>query len=277
MASTPEITLTVTLEDFTGADVTNGSIFVTLCGFGQILPRVLGTAMIARVSQKFMLATGASTGIALYGNDQITPTGTFYSISVMDDKKNIVQSGIYIFEGGTQTIDLSNATQITIQPTPNSGGFFEEEPEGLFPGNTYQLSFTPSSSLPVQLWYNGNKLRNQVNSVVFDFSVIGRTITLNFMTVEGDNLDAFYAPQQSSFAFLIEEQPDGIFPGNTYTLRNAPLNALAPVQLFLNGNKLRNQAFFSPFDFSIVGKVISLNFQTQAGDNLDALYIPVSV
>lgn len=121
MPTSPGVTLTVTLQDVTGIDVDNGSLVIRLCGFGQSLPRIAGTSMLAKVTMKIPLATGISAGINLFGNDQITPAGTYYAIEVIDANKNIVQAGIYQFTSG-QDIDLSNATQIVNQPSGGGGG-----------------------------------------------------------------------------------------------------------------------------------------------------------
>ena len=67
---------------------------------------------------------------------------------------------------------------------------------GAFPGTVYTLSFFPLTTIaPVQLFYNGNKLRKGI-----DFNISGRTITLTFETqgpegdTPGDNLYAVYIP-----------------------------------------------------------------------------------
>lgn len=196
---TPEITLTATLQDFTGTDVAKGSLIICLCGFGAVLPKITGTSMLAKVGPlTFQLSTGVVTpSIALWGNDQITPSGTYYAISLMDDKKNVIQTGLYIFEGGVQSIDLSNATQVPVQPLPPPFNIlFEEEPAGAFPGTVYTLTYFPLITLvPLQLYYNGNKLRKGI-----DFNLVGKTITLTFETQgpqgdnSGDNLYALYIP-----------------------------------------------------------------------------------
>jgi hypothetical protein len=120
--ATPNITLTVTLDDFTGAAVAGGALIIALCGYGQTLPKVTGTAMIASVGPtKFTLTSGVSVGIALWGNDQLQPQYegtplTYYSIALVDAKNNTIQYGIYQFTGGPLTIDLSNATQLSVAP-----------------------------------------------------------------------------------------------------------------------------------------------------------------
>ena len=111
---TPAITLTATLQDFTGVDVQGSWLLIVLCGFKQILPKVAGTSMLAQITKK-VLATAGTISTQIYGNDVIVPSGTYYAISVLDAQSNVVQAGIYQLAGsGTQ--DLSSLTQLTAQP-----------------------------------------------------------------------------------------------------------------------------------------------------------------
>jgi hypothetical protein len=114
---TPTIALTVSLYDLQGDDIGSvGSpayVEATLCGFGATLPRIPGTAMIAKVgplSQRIPYE-GSEITLNLFGNDVITPAGTYYVISILDDEFNVVQSGAYVFTGSISG-DLSNQTQI---------------------------------------------------------------------------------------------------------------------------------------------------------------------
>lgn len=106
------ITLTASLLDQGGVAIPNSQLIITLCGFGYTLPRIAGTGMLAKVGPVEYTTTNGQFSIALFGNDQITPPGTFYTIVVLDDKKNAVQAGMYQFSGGPQTIVLSSATQL---------------------------------------------------------------------------------------------------------------------------------------------------------------------
>jgi hypothetical protein len=188
MAVLPGITLTATLQDFTGANVPLGAINIFLCNFGQNLPRIATTSVLAQVRVRSILQTGITTGIALYGNDQITPQNTYYAISVEDNKKNIVQSGIYQFFG-IQTIDLSNAPQLGVQPLPGLPNYAVEQPAGNYPGNTYILSKPSFFPFLISLYYNGNWLRPGVD---YTFNQQTRQIHLNFVTQDGDNIYALY-------------------------------------------------------------------------------------
>jgi hypothetical protein len=191
--ATPNITLTVTLQDFTGADVENGALLISLCNYGQILPKVVGTSMLARVNQTFKLATGSTTGIQLYGNDQIEPFGpsgqplTFYAISIMDDKKNVLQSGIYQFFG-TQTIDLSNAAQLDTAPLPGLPYLRTDPCAGAVPGSVYTLPHNSLFPVLIAVYYNGGWIRPGVD---YNFT-LPNTITLTFETEAEDTIYATY-------------------------------------------------------------------------------------
>jgi hypothetical protein len=133
MALTPQITLTATLLDYSGAQIGTAAqpayLRIALCGFEQTLPRVANTGMIAKIASwpGDLAYTGAQLTVALWGNDVIVPSGkTYYAIAVLDASKNVLQSGIYQFNG-TQTIDLSNAVQI-VQPAGSPSPFYVPVP-----------------------------------------------------------------------------------------------------------------------------------------------------
>lgn len=186
MAVLPGVTLSVTLNDLTGNAVLNGSLIITLCGYGQSLPRIAGTSMIAATKMSFALANGTNAGIKLWGNDQITPANTFYSVQVLDANRNIVQAGIYQFNSGA-AIDLSTAAQVT-QPNPPApvppGNFFADGivPTGIIDGNNaiFTLPETPSPAASLKLYKNGVRLTLGVA-----YSLDGAQITY----------DAGYIPQ----------------------------------------------------------------------------------
>jgi hypothetical protein len=99
------ITLTGTFESIAGAST--GYVSITLVNFGTAVPVVAGIGVISLG----VIATtlGASFSQALFGNDQISPAGTYYQINVYSAAGSLISSGAYQFTG-TQTIDLSAAT-----------------------------------------------------------------------------------------------------------------------------------------------------------------------
>lgn len=144
MPLTPQITLTINLDDLQGTAVGSTSIpayvRIALCNYGPFLPRINGTAMIARVGPYDIPYTGSPLTVNLWGNDVITPPGTYYAISILDAKHNVLQTAAYVFNG-TVNADLS-----TISPTFPSApigniGFEVQQPFSSTP--TFISLFTP--------------------------------------------------------------------------------------------------------------------------------------
>jgi hypothetical protein len=97
------------MADLIGALQSNSTLQMQLCGYGSQVPRISGTGMIAKTSPIAVKAGG--TGIitmSIWGNDVITPAGTYYTFAVADDQGNVVQLNAYQF-AGAGTYDLSSA------------------------------------------------------------------------------------------------------------------------------------------------------------------------
>lgn len=230
----PNITLTATLDDQTGQPVLKGQLIITLCGFGLELPKIVGAAMYAKVGPvEFTLPTGETQGggIKLWGNDQITPSGTFYAIAVVDDKKNVIQTNMYQFTG-SQVLDLSDAVPILPSPgTPTIPPFqfatydvwlvnnemAEQQPMNFEQimafAQANSINVPPNfTSLPPNARFSGappsnvytltrNAYNNSLILLAYNgnlllpnmhYTLNGRTITLAFTTWNGDNLYAIY-------------------------------------------------------------------------------------
>jgi len=127
MPATPNITLTATFDDLSGnaegSTANPSSMQITLCNFGPILPRIAGTAMVARPGPYYKKSTDGTYNFKLWANDQITPANTYYMVEVLDAKGNVVQAACYQFLGGVQTIDLSSATPIAPPGPPAPNGY----------------------------------------------------------------------------------------------------------------------------------------------------------
>jgi hypothetical protein len=183
MALAPQITLTATLQDVSGntaGSIANPAVLrIALCRFGLTLPCIVGTSNIVRVGPEDFYDTGSGASAKLWGNDVIKPAGTCYAITLLDGNGNIVQCGLYQFTG-TQTIDLSGATQIA-PPAPTPPPTLQYLPcTGAVPGTVY---VSPGAVIAVA--YNGVLQRPGI-----DYTVIGVTITLTFTTQAGDNVYA---------------------------------------------------------------------------------------
>lgn len=193
MPATPNITLTATLDDLTGAaagSIANpAKLRITLCGFGPVLPLITGTAMIAKAGPFAVYSTGAIISTLLWGNDQITPDGTYYTIEVLDGQDNVVQIGAYLLTGPPATIDLSNLIQI-VPPYGFPIGDLAYLPcSGAVPGTVY---VAPGPVIAVA--YNGMLMPiNQTLPPYLSYTLASDqvTITLNFTTEPLDRVDAF--------------------------------------------------------------------------------------
>ncbi|MGA9668394.1 MAG: hypothetical protein WBQ94_04255 [Terracidiphilus sp.] len=184
MPLSPNITLTATLEDLTGAaagsTASPAKLRITLCGFGPVLPEIAGTAMLARVGPFSIFSTGGAISTALWGNDQISPSGTYYSIEILDGEDNVVQCGAYVFTGpGGTTIDLSNAPQITPQAVPQIFNMTRKALTGAVPGRVF--------TVPTPLWGNNvlsvdykGLLQRPPTDVTPDYTLAGQTVTMTF-------------------------------------------------------------------------------------------------
>jgi len=202
MSLTPQITLTVKLYDYQGNVIGSLSnpayLRIALCGYGQTLPCVPGAGMVGGLGGEIPFV-GSSLNVLLWGNDVITPAGTYYAISILDENRNVVQSGIYQFTG-TQTIDLSDATQI-VQPYPQpvpEGVYFADEisPNGTInsldgvTGNaTFTLPQAPSPVGSLNLFKNGQRMTRGKA-----FTLSGKDITYEsgYVPVVGDSHICFY-------------------------------------------------------------------------------------
>ena len=129
---------------------------------------------------------GSTLNVLLWGNDVITPAGTYYAISILDTQKNVVQSGIYQFTG-TQTIDLSNAVQV-VQPNPMSNPIQKiYYLQCIVPTTSVTLQSAPSFPSLTQVFWNGIL---QIPGV--GYTISGSTVSLNFTAEPGDNIYVIY-------------------------------------------------------------------------------------
>lgn len=256
-AATPHITLTAKLLDLSnvaaGTAPNPARLQITLCGYGLTLPQIVGTGTLAKVGPYQLEDSGAGISLVLWGNDQITPIDTFYTIAVLDGDGNAVQCGRYRFSGGPLTIDLSNAPQIT--PT-NSLAYVPLL--GTIPGRVFT-----APGLILALAYNGELQSTDQ----YDLDSTGTQATLNFATEEGDTVQAFVVVQSASAlvpgSWLMRwQQAPGAVPGTVFT---APQPCVAATK---NGNLLRP---LTDYSLSADGLTITLTTATVAGDVIFAL------
>src|SRR5271169_132037 len=90
-----------------GGNPVQGKVVFTLVAPGWAVPRITGSAVLAPL---VVTATANGSGVwsaVLYGNDQITPAGTQYSVTIYGaGGQGPISSGSYLLNSGTY--DLSN-------------------------------------------------------------------------------------------------------------------------------------------------------------------------
>lgn len=103
------LTVTGKLESILAGAAELGTVVLKLHGYGQQVPRVSGTAMLGRTAAATIQAGADGAWSAqLYGNDQITPPGTYYTVTVLDSNGTTIQVNAYQFVGPQSSFDLSS-------------------------------------------------------------------------------------------------------------------------------------------------------------------------
>ena len=286
MPATPQITLTCTLLDYSGAELgsaeTPAYLRIALAGYRGVLPCVPGTAMVGKVTSwpGDIPYTGGQITVPLWGNDVIVPGGTWYSISVLDANKNVLQTAAYQF-AGTQTIDLSNAIPLPLAGAVTLTGAV---PKGLIPGAGYMLPTLAVAGNDAPLYLNGSL---QPPTETGFYQVNGRGLTLASPTQGGsalvnpDQLWVQYATTGPSpgpalapwmcMAYGLATSGGGA--SSAYVVPTPPPMAqLAGV--FYNGD------FLPPIDpittlanYVLSGGNLTLNFATQTTDRIQLVYL----
>lgn len=120
--STPTITVTANLQQVTGA-IDAASVTFELVGFGSTCPRVGGTAVIVQTSTTVTADGSGNISVVLWGNDVITPAGTYYNASFYNEAGGLLVTVAYQFTG-SGSFDLSQVVpmgqQVVAQQQPNS-------------------------------------------------------------------------------------------------------------------------------------------------------------
>lgn len=186
------VAVTATLQDF-ASDADVGALIVTLCNFGSQVPRVAGTALVVDAGPtEYPAASNGQVTVNLWGNDVITPSGTYYCIAVANENGDMLQVNLYQFTGAGP-FDLSTTPPIDPHIGVPSIQFATTD---IFlitltgpnqPGSAYNLTYPPFAGSLLGLYYNGNLLIPGLH-----YSISGQTVTLNFSTGIGDNLCAVY-------------------------------------------------------------------------------------
>jgi len=185
MSTTPTpLTVTAMLESILASATEAGYLRITLCGYGSVCPSVRGVGMLADAGvPQYEGPQGSSALTAnLYGNDVISPAGTFYEIAVLDANRDVIQANNYTLKG-TGTFDLT--TLVPIVP-----------PYGFLMQFLHYATCTGSLVGGNQTFTApGTIIAASLNGLLLDpsqYTISGNTITLtNINPVVGDRVDAF--------------------------------------------------------------------------------------
>jgi hypothetical protein len=242
MALTPKITLTATLQDISGDEAGSTAspaiLRIALAGFGLTLPCIPGTSNIVQAGpQDFEDDGSGQISVMLWGNDVINPAGTYYAITLLDGDGNILQTGAYQFTG-TQTIDLSNATQIYPTPpvSPNLIPVYTDPPN------------QATQSIDGSIVIDGNL--TVTGSFDFGYSVIDLNIggggavnvdlragsVFYLLLTENVTINLNNPQPGQTLTFMIEQNGTGNW---TVTWPAAVLNFIDPVNPVANGKTLQ--------------------------------------
>jgi hypothetical protein len=138
-----QITVTATLIDPSGTGL-QGNAFVRfkLRNYQGFVPVVTGTAVICETQIDAFPNGSGAVSQALWGNNNITPSTTFYTVEFWDQGR-ITSSGNYIFNANT---NLNTAAQLNAPPVP-AGFQLVLENNGVLNSsqNTLNLESTDSS------------------------------------------------------------------------------------------------------------------------------------
>lgn len=122
-----------------------GSIVVSLCGYGSQVPIIAGSAIIGRLTTIEIDAdANGEVEAELWGNNLISPAGTYYTVTVKDSNGDIMQVNAYVLTEG-QNYDLGSMVPFDPnQPPPQLPPaivnqllmiVFSQTPD--FPGDTF--------------------------------------------------------------------------------------------------------------------------------------------
>lgn len=92
-----------------------GSVQLQLANYGNNVPRVSGTSILVQLTT---IATANGSGaftVTVWGNDQISPDGTYYIVQFLDAAGAVIASIPYLLTG-SGTFDLSSLTPLTVFP-----------------------------------------------------------------------------------------------------------------------------------------------------------------
>jgi hypothetical protein len=182
-----------------------GSITIALCNYGSQVPRVpdQNIVMLARVTAQEIEADDLGVVAAeVFGNDEIEPAGTYYTITVKDSNGDIVQVNAYVFLDG-QEYDLG--TTPPFDPTQTPGPL----PPLIISQLLLIQPFTPTPNFP------GDKY------LTWAFTLSGDVTSSTLSGIQAGNLYTFIISQNTVGGWEFKWPPAVINPAPVSTERVA--------------------------------------------------------
>lgn len=96
------------LESVLNSEAVAGSVEVMLCGYGSRVPRINGEALVARITDdEIPVAEDGEFNFTVPFNDEISPAGTYYAITIKDENGDVAQVNAYRFTSDKDSYDLN--------------------------------------------------------------------------------------------------------------------------------------------------------------------------
>lgn len=136
--SLPGVTLSGKIQSITGANDA-GTVTITLQNYGGNPPLVSGSSQVAVVATVVQAAADGTWSTTLWGNDQLSPSNTYYTVIVTTSNQVKVWSAAYVINSGTY--DISNLQPLlSVTPTPTPSGAIVNNPTGPQQISNYSLT-----------------------------------------------------------------------------------------------------------------------------------------
>lgn len=170
----PGVTLTGKVQTITGANDA-ALVTATLQNYGGNAPTITGTAQVAAVAASAQALADGTWSLTLWGNDQIAPPNTYYTITIVSSTGVSLWSAAYTINSGSY--DLSNLQPLAaILPVAMPSGVVVTNPVGPQQINTYGLT-VPSiaaGNVSAQVLgatvfadrYSGADIAEQINNAI---------------------------------------------------------------------------------------------------------------
>ena len=192
------ITLTGTLQTIAGGTALEGKVKLALRGYGGQVPVLPGKALFGDVSpDEIDTGSDGTFSTELWGNDAITPAGTYYVLTVFNLNGDIVQTNAYLIVGADRSIDVS-----TLQPIDPSTFFAQP----LQPPNLVNRM--------VAVPWAANLILNGAAGLSFEIAPLQADTVLSFTAGVPGNLYTFITQQASNAAHVLSYDGTAIHGGS---------------------------------------------------------------